>query len=88
MEMWLDQIYETVMGLREEGYAAKGIENLFAEGKPCDRLYAQVYDAKNRVNRKLGGEENPDLEQMIQNLLEITKIVGYKMYSYGLGDGE
>lgn len=78
-------IYEIVTGAinAEEGY--EQIENEFAEGKECDRLYAEIYETKLRLNERLGkpGEEDTDIECIINNMFDICEIVAGKMFDYG-----
>ena len=88
MECRVDRVYETVMGLRTSEAAEPDVNNLFAEGGRCDKLYEEVYAAKNNLNRRLTQEEDRDVEQIIRNLLNITKIVSYEMYSYGITDSK
>lgn len=78
-------IYEIVTGAinAEEGY--EQIENEFAEGSTCDRLYAEIYETKLRLNERLGkpGQEDADVEHIINNMFDICEIVGKKMFDYG-----
>lgn len=88
MEYRVDRVYETVMGLRTPETAEPDVRNLFVEGSQCDKLYEEVFTAKNNLNQRLTQEEDRDVEQIIRNLLNITQIVSYEMYSYGIADSE
>lgn len=60
------------------------VENEFADGKPCSRLYEEVYSANCRLCKRLGVEEDYDVETIISNLLDIGKYECMKMYDYGI----
>ncbi len=77
------KIYEALTGMCSYRLPYTEVEDLFEEGKACDILYNNVYDAKLRLNQRLGTEEDRDIELMISCLLEICRIVAYRMYPYG-----
>ena len=60
------------------------VENEFADGKLCGRLYEEVYSANCRLCKRLGVEEDHDVETIISNLLDIGKYECMKMYDYGI----
>lgn len=55
----------------------------FAEGSREEQLYQLVYEAKCRLNERLGTSEDTDIELIISSLLSIAQEVGVKMYRYG-----
>lgn len=59
------------------------VTNEFEEGGACAGLYQEIYDAKRRICKKLGVEEDSDVELIIRNLLEIGEHQSMKMYDYG-----
>ena len=60
------------------------VENEFLEGKVCQIAYAEILDAYQRICRRLGGgEEDNDIEIIINNFNTITKHLCMKMYDYG-----
>lgn len=59
------------------------VKNEFEEGGACAVLYQEIYDAKRRICKKLGVEEDSDVELIIRNLLEIGEHQSMKMYDYG-----
>jgi hypothetical protein len=59
------------------------IEDEFAEGKKCARLYDEVYEAKQRILRKLRTDDDADIETIIRNMGIISEILALKMYDYG-----
>lgn len=51
-----------------------GVPDLFADGAPCDRLYAQVTAARERLARRTGiSFEDHDLLDIIRGLEEIGR---------------
>ena len=60
------------------------IENAFAEGAECLRLYQQVYEAERRLEARLGvGVHDKDVECIICAMRDITQYLCFKMYAYG-----
>ena len=65
-----------------------GVPNAFAPGSKCERLYADVLAAYGRLCGRLGtGEEDADVEIIIDSLLQIQRILGIEMYRLGLEHG-
>jgi hypothetical protein len=63
------------------------IEDEFAEGKDCSRLYSGVYEAKQRLLKRLEEREDEDIETILRNMEAISEILALKMYDYGLIGG-
>ena len=82
-DMNVDIIYDLLCGTRIWQPGDPEIENLFADGCPCEVLYEQVYRANLRLCQRLGVEEDADIETIISTLLGICKLVGKRMYCYG-----
>lgn len=61
----------------------QGVVNAFADGLPCAKLYGDVYNAKCRLEERLGVEEDEDVGIIINSLLEIAERLSMKMYEYG-----
>jgi hypothetical protein len=59
------------------------VANEFADGQPCAELYQKVYDANRRICGRLGVDEDRDVEELVNTLLDITKIMSKKMFDYG-----
>lgn len=64
--------------------SGKIVENEFAEGKECEKLYAEVYDANRRICARLGVDEDQNVENIISCMDEICRILAYKMFDYGV----
>ena len=89
-----EQIYEAVNGayVNAEDYVVAGVqvEDEFAEGKDCNKLYAEVFNAKMRLNERLGTDEDKDVEIIIDSMYSIVREISMKMFDYGMkfGSGE
>jgi hypothetical protein len=88
METWKnrDMIYDVVIGAVEEGNANPEVKTVFGEDSLCEKLYEEIYQTKERLSQRLGkeGEEDADIEKIINNMFDICRIVGNKMYEYGM----
>ena len=82
-EKHVDIIYDLLIGTRIRQPDDPEIENLFADGRECELLYAQVYNSNIRLCQRLGNEEDADVEMIINSLLRICELTGKRMYSYG-----
>ena len=79
-----ENVYETLTGSACGEYKTPGIENAFLEDSLCDQLYQQVYSANRRLCARLGQmDEDADVELIINNLLQINRILCLQMYDYG-----
>lgn len=80
--MTKEQIYErmTVQLVRPD----PEIPCEFDEGKPCDKLYGRVTDARLRLCERTDLDfEDRDLLDIIEGLEEIGKLCALKMFDYG-----
>jgi hypothetical protein len=83
---------ERIFGLMNGWYNMNGafipesnmVVNEFADGKTCATLYQEVFDANRRLCDRLGEDEDKDIELMINNMQDITKILAMKMFDYGM----
>lgn len=79
-----ENVYHTLMGDLLDAYVIPGVENAFANGKRCDELYRQIYWANQRLCARLGKtDEDEDVELIINNFLEMNRILCLEMYRYG-----
>lgn len=80
----IEDIYMTLCGEIEEANAVPGVENAYADGSQCDRLYTDIYQAYQRLCQRLGVEdEDADVEIIIDSLCRIQEILCEKMFHYG-----
>lgn len=59
------------------------VGNECAEGKRCERLYVKAYQLKQHLFIRLHSEDDEELEQLINCLCEIERIMSRKMFDYG-----
>lgn len=83
----VEKVYDAVCGeyVDEADYVIQNvqIQNEFAEGEPCSEAYKQVYEANRRLCERLGVDEDPDVEMIIDGLFDIARVVSQKMFQYG-----
>ena len=83
----VENVYEAVCGEYEDeaDYVIQNvqIQNEFEEGKICSEAYKRVYEANRRLCERLGVDEEPDVEMIIDGMFDITRIVSEKMFKYG-----
>ena len=80
--MTKEKIYEHMTG--QHIHPHPEIECEFDEGKPCSKLYGNVYAARLRLAERTGiGFEDRDLLEIIEGLEEIGELCALKMYDYG-----
>ena len=60
-----------------------GVQNAFAPGQPCEKLYQQIYEAKCRLCDRLQEDEDPDLECIIDRFFAINREMCLRMYRLG-----
>ena len=80
----MEQVYDTLTGNLVEEYQLPGIENAFASGEPCDVLYSQVYGFYQQICEREQTQENEAVDCIINNMLEICRIIGFRMFEYGM----
>lgn len=84
MSSFVEDVYDTLLGIREPKAQVEGVDNLFEMGRDCDKLYSQMLDAYERLCIRLGViDEDADVEVIISSLLRIQREVSIRMYEYG-----
>ncbi len=84
-DQFAEQVFDTANGFLEHEACVPGIENLFASGSVCDLLYREMAAAREHLSKKTGLEEDdPDIDGIIDPLMRITRVIGVKMFLYGL----
>ena len=74
-----DEIYYSLVGEMAEDSALPWVPNAFSPGSECEQAYTRLLAARDRVSGKLGVEDDPDLEQMLQEMLTIQRILCKKV---------
>ena len=83
------KVYNTLNGYYEPALRIPGVENAFGTGELCLELYGQALDAYLRICERLGvGEDDADVEVIFNSFLEMSEILGLRMYHYGVIFGE
>ena len=80
-----EDVYYTLLGETIDDAKVPDVENLFFSGSPCDLNYKQMLCAYKRLCHRLNQvNEDPDVEIIINALLENQRIIALKMYEYGV----
>ena len=79
-----ETVYDLLTGESMPQIGDPIVENIFAEGCTCEQLYSHVYEANLRLCERLSVQEDPDVELIINNLLQISRLLGKKMFLYGM----
>ena len=78
-----DEVYESMLGLLTEEYALADVNNAFVPGSYCDRQYARMRAAYERLcDRLKTGEEDPDLDVMVDAMENIQKELCRRLFHY------
>ena len=78
------KIYETMLGLRIPEASVPGVVDAFSEGSLCQREYDRMRDAYERLCTRLGaGDEDPDLNTMVDAMEAIQRELCERMYRCG-----
>lgn len=88
MREFAEEIYDTMAGNTADAFRYPGVENLFAPGSFCEEKYAEMLRAYWQLCDRLGVEEDPDGETMINSLLEIQRELAIAMFLQGWQFGQ
>lgn len=81
-----EQIYNQMIGAYSEDSIPEIIRGIvldeFKANQPCAQAYERVYQAKQNLNERLGTDEDPDIECIINSMFDICKQLSMKMYDY------
>ena len=81
---FISDVYDTLLGTMEDDSLVPEVENCFAPGTKCDRLYRDIMDAYERLRNRLGAaDEDMDVEIIINAFMDIQQELCIKMYQYG-----
>lgn len=82
----VEDIYASMVGELIE--PLEGIDNEYAPGSLCDRLYCDACAARARLYHRLGVTEDPDLEVIFDNFCDINTHLCRKMFEHGMAVGK
>lgn len=78
-----ERVYDSLIGILVE--PIPGIEDAFRSGSDCDRKYEEIYALYTRIKQATNQEiVHLDLDRIIDLMLEIQRILCYKMFRYGV----
>ena len=84
-DLFAQRVYETLSGFLEDEYAVAGVHNAFEDGSLCSELYGKMLAAYSRLCDRLSVvDEDNDVEEIINSLLEICRILSLDMFTYGV----
>ena len=83
MNNFEENVYETLIGVRSGNNRVPGVENAFAPGEYCDRMYLQMHEYRERLWARLGSQEDEDLEHLIMALESIQHTLCLQMFRLG-----
>lgn len=83
-----EQVYCSLLGQLVPACSLDWVDNIFTEGSVYGCRYAVALDAYARICQRLGtGEEDHDVEVIINALLDNEHTVALKMFEYGMRYG-
>ncbi|MCD8379135.1 MAG: hypothetical protein LUC95_02160 [Lachnospiraceae bacterium] len=59
------------------------VENLFDDGKECERLYSKAFDARERLYERLNSPDDKDVDDFMICLELIGQVTSFRMFDYG-----
>ena len=83
----LDDIYRSLAGFYIPEAAVPGVPNLFAPHSFCDREYARMRQAYERICIRLGvnvDDEDEDLNIMVEAMESIQEVLCKEMFRLGM----
>ena len=83
----LEDIYRTLTGFYTPEAALPGVPDLFAPYSPCEREYARMRQAYERICIRLGvnvDDEDEDLNIMVEAMESIQEVLCKEMFRLGL----
>lgn len=77
-------VYDSLQGQMRPQCRIPWVENAMAEGHFCCRKYGEMLDAYWHLCERLGTDEDPDGEIMIDSLLMMQEELCLLMFEYGV----
>lgn len=84
-------VYDTLTDELTDEFALPEVENAYAQGSRCERLYNETIRMCWDISKRLNGNDvdtHPDVQLIMDNMLEIQKILCLKMFHYGMSFGK
>ena len=77
-----DVIYDSMCGFLAEEYAVADVDNAFVPGSYCDRQYARMREAYERICQRMQVEEDRDLNIMVEAMEKIQRELCRRLFHY------
>lgn len=77
-------VYESMIGARIEGYELPWVPNLSYPDSPFDKAYGDMLEACERICRRLGTEEDGDVEEIRNAYEEMQHLLCRQMFACGM----
>lgn len=81
------QVYDTLTDELLDEYRVPGVENAYAQGSICSSLYEKAVHAGWALSQQIGAQHDdmcPEIQQMMDCMMEMQKILCLKMFAYGV----
>ena len=83
-DKFVDRVYDTLNGVLDGEYAVPGVPDAFRKGSYCLEKYDEVFQANvNLCNRLGSGDDDADVETIINCMFDIQREMCYQMYYIG-----
>ena len=77
-----DDLYNTLMGVMGAEQGVPGVENAFAPGSYCARMYDHLTTCRERLWQQLGDSDHQDLEQILCDAEAIQRELCRLIFEY------
>ena len=80
---YIDEIYHSLMDDLVPEAVVPWVESIWDDGV-CGKEWDRILAAREALSARLGREEDPDLEQLMDSLLRIQHRAARQMFLYGM----
>ncbi len=70
-----DDIYDTLIGNFIPEYALPWVPNAFTQGSACEQAYRRMMEARDRIEERLGTEDDEDIHCMLIEMDTIQRLL-------------
>lgn len=88
MERGFEDIYASLTGQVLAQYRIPGVPDAFREGSLCGGEYEKIYEARCRLEARLGCQDDRDLAMILNGMERIQKELCFQMYLLGKRDND
>ena len=80
-----EEVYNSLLGITSDEYRLPWVHSIFLPGTECFHAYQTMFDAYQRLLLRLNQEDDdPDLEAMVNSMLDYSRAAGLKMFECGM----